>query len=247
MRDPRGMRGSQGAPRRCHRGAGPRWGKGHSPDVGVGGLGTSTWGKPECDVESRERRGGRRLRPCGGEGRRPGAGQPGKPGWEEPVRSWGDGGHGRFGWRTVAMFSCVGPTSDPPRGFSMWKDAGERYPRLGADVQRCRPHARVSATTKTATVLKPPLSRTQRGGLLRAAGLQGVTMPAWASLPPLRPVPKPAPPPHLSGLMEAPLTRPRTCPSSGRRSPLLPQPHPTSELWVRIPLRPYIYCGWRPA
>lgn len=61
------------------------------------------------------------------------------------------------------MFSCVGPTSDPLGGFSVWKDAGERYPRLRADIQRYRPHARVSATTQTAAVLKPRLSRTQRG------------------------------------------------------------------------------------
>lgn len=75
-----------------------------------------------------------------GRGRGQRQGRPGKPGCEEPVRSWGGGGHGRFGWRTMAMFSCVGPTSDPLRVFSMWKDTRERFPRLGAEVQRYRPH-----------------------------------------------------------------------------------------------------------
>lgn len=58
------------SPGRCHRGRGLAARKALPQRLGGAGLGTSTWRKPGCEVESREHSGGRRLRPCGGEGQR---------------------------------------------------------------------------------------------------------------------------------------------------------------------------------
>lgn len=73
------------SPGRCHRGRGLAARQAPPQRLGGAGLGTSTWRKPGCEVESREHSGGRRLRPCGGEGQR----KAGMGGARQVMGRWG--------------------------------------------------------------------------------------------------------------------------------------------------------------